>query len=132
MTQATWYLLLADAILIVHVLFIAFVVLGFFAIYAGVWLSWSWVKNLRFRIIHLVAMMFVMLESWLGAVCPLTQWEMLLRQQSGANTYQGSFVQHWLQQIVYYDAPEWVFIAAYTLFAAMIVVSWFLVPPGRH
>ena len=43
----------ADAILVVHVLFVLFVLLGVVAIYVGFWLSWSWVRNIWFRWLHL-------------------------------------------------------------------------------
>ncbi|MCU7872609.1 MAG: DUF2784 domain-containing protein [Candidatus Thiodiazotropha sp. (ex Lucinoma borealis)] len=126
------YLLAADAIIVAHVLFVAFVVLGVLAIYAGYLLSWTWVRNYWFRLIHLVGIVFVVLESWVGIICPLTTWEMHLREKAGGETYSGSFIQHWLHSILYYEAPEWVFVIVYTLFGALVLASWFIVPPRRH
>lgn len=126
------YLLAADAILVAHVLFVVFVVFGLLAIYVGYLLSWRWVRSYWFRLLHLIGIVFVVLESWLGIICPLTTWEMLLREKSGGETYSGSFIQHWLQSILYYDAPDWVFMVVYTLFAALVLASWFIVPPKRH
>ena len=124
-------MLAADAILISHVLFVAFVVLGLVAIYVGRWLAWAWVRNLRFRVLHLAAIAFVVLQSWAGAICPLTIWEMQLREAAGGATYGGSFIQYWLQALLYYQVPDWVFVSVYTAFGALVVASWFIVPPKR-
>ena len=122
-------LVLADAILVLHVSFVVFVVLGLVIIYIGYWCDWGWVRNKSFRIAHLLAIGVVVLQSWLGAICPLTIWEMKLRHMAGAATYSGSFIQHWLHTFLYYDAPDWVFIVVYSLFGAVVLLSWFLVRP---
>ena len=132
MSLDTLYLLAADTILIVHVMFVAFVVLGLVAIYAGRFLSWSWVRNLWFRLAHLAAIVVVVLQAWAGMLCPLTVWETSLRRLAGGNAYEGSFIQHWLQKLLYYDAPWAVFVIAYTLFGVIVIASWFVVPPRRH
>ncbi len=62
---------------------------------------------------------------------PLTSWEMALRAKAGEAGYEGSFIQHWLQSILYYSAPDWVFIVAYTVFGALVLASWFVVRPER-
>lgn len=129
MSQASWYMLLADTLLVVHFLFVLFVVLGLVAIYCGYVMHWRWVKNRTFRILHLAAIGIVALQSWLGLICPLTIWEMTLRDKAGGASYSGSFVQHWLQQLLYYTAPDWVFMLLYTSFGCLVLASWFLVPP---
>ena len=127
------YLLAADAVLLLHVLFVAFVVAGLLLILAGRLLSWDWVRNWWFRVIHLGAIGIVVLQAWLGVICPLTRLEMYLRDNAGDTTYAGSFVAHWLEAILYYRAPAWVFAVAYTLFAIAVVMSWVWVRPhGRH
>ncbi len=123
---------LADAILAVHVLFVCFVVFGLVAVYLGYALKWHWVRNLSFRILHLLAIAIVVAQSWFGVICPLTIWEMALRKEAGAVTYSGSFIQHWLHHLLYYTAPEWVFIVLYTSFGVLVVASWFLVRPKRN
>ena len=124
-------LLLADTILITHVLFVVFVVGGLATIYIGHFLQWQWVRNMIFRITHLIAIGIVAIQSWLGIICPLTTWEMALREKAGAETYSGSFIQHWLQNILYFSAPEWVFIVVYTVFCALVIASWFLIRPRK-
>lgn len=120
---------LADAILIVHISIVFFVVFGLVAIYLGYILKWQWVRNRIFRILHLIAIGIVVVQSWVGVICPLTVWEMKLRAEAGAETYSGSFIQHWLQNLLYYSAPEWVFIVLYTGFGSLVVASWFVVRP---
>ncbi len=129
MGSGTGFLVLADALLVLHVLFVAFVVLGLVLIYLGHFLAWRWVRNFWFRVSHLVAIAIVVLQSWLGLICPLTTWEMALRERAGDASYEGSFIQHWLQAILYYSAPEWVFILSYTVFGGLVFFSWFLIRP---
>lgn len=119
----------ADAVLLLHVLFVLFVVVGLLLIFAGRFLSWSWVRNPWFRVIHLAAVALVVLQSWLGLVCPLTNWEMTLRSRAGDAVYGGSFIAHWLGELLYYQAPPWVFAVCYSLFGLLVVLSWFRVPP---
>jgi hypothetical protein len=126
------YMLAADAVLFLHVLFVVFVVVGLILILTGKFLSWAWVHNWWFRVIHLAAIGVVVLQSWLGVICPLTKLEMLLRGKAGDTTYAGSFVSHWLEAILYYRAPAWVFAACYTAFAAIVVLSWVWVRPNRR
>lgn len=126
---STFYLLAADALLFLHVLFVAFVVFGLVLILVGRFLDWSWVRNAWFRIAHLAAIGIVVLQSWLGIICPLTIWEMALRQRAGDAVYSGTFIGHWLESILYYEAPAWVFAVCYTVFGALVVISWFWVRP---
>ena len=124
------YVWIADLILVVHVLVAAFIVLGLALILVGKVAGWSWVRNPRFRWVHLVAIAVVVLQSWLGEVCPLTTWEMALRTRGGDATYGGSFIAHWLGEILFYQAPPWLFVVAYTLFGGLVVLAWFWVRPG--
>jgi hypothetical protein len=121
----------ADVILLLHVLFVAFVVLGLVLIFVGRSLGWNWVRNPWFRLLHLIAIAVVVVQSWLRLICPLTTIEMTFRSRAGDATYAGSFMAHWLETILYYQAPPWVFMVCYTAFGAMVVASWFCVRP-RH
>ena len=129
MDSEFWYLLAADLLLFTHVLFVAFVVFGLVLILFGKLLNWSWVRNWWFRIAHLVAIIVVVLQAWLGAICPLTTLEMYLRRQAGDAVYAGTFISHWLESILYYQAPMWVFTLCYTVFGLLVVLSWFWVRP---
>ena len=118
-------MLLADAILIFHFLFVFFVVGGLPTIWIGAWLKLDFARNIWFRVIHLAAILFVVGESLFGIVCPLTIWEDNLRQLESNN----SFIQRWLHHILFYELPEGFLTIVYLLFAALIVVTFILIPP---
>jgi len=123
--------LFADVLLILHVAFVLFVVVGLVLILAGGFWRWSWIRNPWFRAGHLVAIGMVVIQAWLGLICPLTTWEMALRESAGQPTYGGSFIAHWLHRFLYFDAPPWVFTLCYTVFGALVMLSWVLIPPRR-
>ncbi|HAK53288.1 MAG TPA: DUF2784 domain-containing protein [Gammaproteobacteria bacterium] len=128
-SSSSHYLLIADAILLLHVAFVAFVVLGLAFILIGKLLTWSWVRNRWFRLIHLASIGVVVVQSWLGVLCPLTNWEITFRAKAGDAVYSGSFISHWLQSLLYYEAPAWVFVVGYTAFGILVIASWFWVGP---
>lgn len=123
------YRIAADLVLLVHAVFVAFVVLGLAAILVGKLRSWAWVRNPCFRVAHLAAIGVVVLQSWFGVICPLTKWEMALRGRAGDAVYAGAFIAHWLESILYYRAPAWIFAAAYTIFGVLVAISWYWVRP---
>ena len=125
------YLLAADSILLLHSLFVVFVIFGLLLIVAGRFRHWRWIRNPWFRALHLLAITVVTVQALLGAICPLTSLEMALRSRAGDSVYAGSFMAHWLQEILYYDLPLWAFAVCYTLFCAVVLASWYLVPPRR-
>ncbi len=125
----TFYLIAADLLLALHVLFVLFVVLSLLLIWLGKFLAWHWVRNAWFRWVHLGAIAYVVLQAWLGRICPLTLWEMELRARAGDAVYSGAFIAHWLNQLLYFEAPLWTFTVAYTLFGALVLASWFWVKP---
>ena len=129
MESRAFYSLVADAILVTHVLFAAFVVFSLILIFVGKFLSWRWVRNPWFRVTHLLGICVIVLQSWFGVICPLTIWEMDLRSKAGETIYEGSFIRHWLNELLYYQAPPWVFVIGYTTFAVLVLASWFLVRP---
>ena len=123
------YSLFADALLVTHVLFVAFVIFSLLLIFVGKFQSWLWVRNPLFRVAHLLGIGVVVLQSWFGIICPLTTWEMELRAKAGETSYEGSFIKHWLTELLYYHAPSWVFVVVYTVFGGLVLASWFLVRP---
>lgn len=125
------YSLLADAVLAFHFALVAFVVGGLVLVLVGNLRGWRWVNREGFRFAHLAAIGIVTVQAWLGATCPLTTLEMWLREQAGLGTYRESFIAHWLQQLIYYAAPLWVFTFVYTLFGLFVVATWWRFPPIR-
>jgi ABC-type cobalamin transport system permease subunit len=118
---------LADAILLIHALVVAFVVLGAAYIWIGVHYSWPGVRAPLFRYTHLGVMLFVAAQAVIGRVCPLTIWEDELRGEQPRN----SFIAYWIGRLIYYDLPPWVFAAAYLAFSGALIVTLILLPPQR-
>jgi hypothetical protein len=119
--------MLADAIVVIHVLIVLFVLGGVPLVYLGVALHWAWVRRWHWRVLHLGAIVFIASESLLGIACPLTVWEYALRGQRSTR----GFIERWLDGILFYDAPPLVFTVAYVAFAALVVVTWIAVPPRK-
>jgi len=120
---------LADAVLLVHLAVVLFVVGGLVAVFVGNGLGWRWVNTRRFRCLHLLAIGVVVVQAWLGATCPLTSLESWLRLRSGQPGYASGFIQHWVHRVLFYEAPPWVFTALYTGFGALVGVAWWRFPP---
>ena len=121
----------ADLVLLLHALFVAFVVIGLVLILIGKVCGWNWVRNPWFRLIHLVAIVLVVFQAWFGLICPLTTIEMALRSHAGDTVYSGSFISYWLERLLYYRLPPWVFAVCYTAFAVIVVASWYWIRPRR-
>ena len=128
-SEQTLYLIAADLVLLIHVLFVGFVLFGLLLTLLGGLLRWQWVRNPWFRLAHLIGIAVVVLQSWLGIICPLTTLEMALRERGGDAVYAGSFIVHWLEQLLYYQAPWWVFVVCYSIFGLLVIISWFWVRP---
>ena len=129
MNENVLFCVLSDLVLILHTLFVVFVVFGLVLILWGGFSGWRWVKNPWFRLTHLLAIGIVIAQTWLGMLCPLTILEMAFRTQAGDAAYTGSFIAHWLGVLLYYEAPWWVFTICYTVFGLVVVGSWFIVRP---
>ena len=119
--------MLADALLVVHFLIAGFIVGGLVLVWIGALARWPWVRNPWFRYLHLAAIAFVAAEALLGYACPITLWEDLLRGGARPET----FVGRWVQRLLYYNAPEWVFTALYSAWAAATLITLRFVPARR-
>ena len=83
--------LLADAVVLLHAAFVAFVA-------GGGLLVWRWP---RLAWVHLPALVWGVGVEWSGAVCPLTPLEIWLRQRAGEAGYQGDFIDHYVMPLLY-------------------------------
>ena len=117
----------ADVVLVVHFAFVAFVVGGLAAIWIGAAAGWRWVRNFRFRVLHLAAICFVAAEALLGVMCPLTVWEDALR---GRGSEMG-FIARWIRSVMFYEVEPWVFTVAYVAFATLVALTLRFIPPAR-
>jgi hypothetical protein len=82
---------LADCIVVLHLLFISFVVVG-----GSLVLRWP-----RVALVHLPAACWGAAIELSGGICPLTPLENRFRQAAGAAGYPGSFIEHYLLPIIY-------------------------------
>ena len=134
MSHSPPYQLLADLVLSLHFAIVLFVVGGLAVIVFGSRRGWRIAGALWFRLVHLAAIAVVVAQAWLGVVCPLTTLEMWLRMKARDSTYSGSFIEHWVHRLMYFDAPPWVFATAYSLFGLAVLAAWWYFPPksGRR
>ena len=128
--RAQPHALLADAVLVLHLAFVLFVIFGLLLTWIGYFAGWKFVRNPWFRGAHLLAMAVVVAESLFGVICPLTKWEMALRVKAGEDpAYAGSFVQHWVHRVMFFEISERTFTLIYVIFFVLIVLSLVVVPP---
>ena len=81
----------ADALVLVHLAFIVFVVLGGF-------LAWRW-RGVVW--LHIPCAVWGAIVEFAGWVCPLTPWEVALRRDAGQLGYEGGFIEHYIVPLIY-------------------------------
>lgn len=121
--------LLADTVLGLHLVLVAFVVGGLVAVPVGHAVGWRWVDAFWFRVVHLAIIGIVVAESWFDVTCPLTAWERGLRVHAHEVVSGRDFISDWMQRLLYIDAPPSVFVAAYTAFGLAVAATWWRWPP---
>ena len=83
--------LLADLVVLCHVLFVAFVVLGGFLAWRWRWVAWA----------HVPAALWGVMIEYAGRICPLTPLENHFRARAGLEGYRGGFVEHYVIPLLY-------------------------------
>ena len=86
-----WYRIAADLVLVVHLLFIVFVI-------AGAFLAWRWPRLIW---VAVPAMVYGALVEFAGFTCPLTTLQNYLLHRGGQRGYRGGFISHYLVQVIY-------------------------------
>ena len=118
---------IADSILVLHAIVVLFNLGALPVIWVGYFRGWAFVRNFYFRVVHLLLIAVVAAESLFGITCPLTTWEDALRSSTRAQS--NGFIAYWIHQLIFYDAPAWVFTLAYALFFLLVVFTFFWVRP---
>jgi Protein of Unknown function (DUF2784) len=118
--------LLADCIVVLHLAYAGFIILGIVAIGVGGILSWGWVRRPILRAVHAGAMGIVAVEALIGMTCPLTVWEYALRDGNGEPE---AFIPRLASRLLYYQLPPWAFTALYLGLLAGIGALWIVVRP---
>ena len=85
------YRVLADAVLVLHLAFIAFALLGGLGVLRWPRLAW----------LHLPAALWAAGISFVGWICPLTPLENRLRRTGGEAGYEGGFIDHYIAPVIY-------------------------------
>ena len=85
------YSLLADLILIVHFIFILFVICGGILAF----------KNIRWAWLHVPIFLWGSIVNLMGWVCPLTPLEVELRLRAGESIFQQGFIEHYIGNAIY-------------------------------
>jgi Protein of Unknown function (DUF2784) len=85
------YKVLADLVLLVHIAFVAFVVIGGVAVLRWPRLAW----------VHLPAVIWAVWIEYAGWICPLTPLENALRQAGGDAAYAGGFIDYYVVPVLY-------------------------------
>ncbi len=125
------YKIFADAIIVAHFLFILFMLFGFlFTVYA-IFFRQKFFDWWLFRSLHLIGILYVASLSILGKYCPLTLLENELRSRyEVSSVYSGSFIVHYLENLVYPDVNPLI-IQIPTIFIAMFTIVVFIVKPPK-
>lgn len=116
----------AYLILAVHLAIIAFNLFGLIAIPLGSRRGWAFVHAPLWRMIHAAACGAVALQAVAGRACFLTIWQDDL---AGASTAGEPLIMRWVNSIVYWPLPIWVFAVVYAVVLAYVLALLRLVPP---
>ncbi|MBV9994049.1 MAG: DUF2784 domain-containing protein [Caulobacteraceae bacterium] len=115
----------AELVLAVHLAIIGFNLFGLFAVPLGAWRGWSFVREPVWRLVHAASLAVVAVQAALGQLCFLTEWQYALNGLRGGEP----LVMRWVNGLVFWALPMWVFDAAYlAVFAYVLALLW-LVPP---
>jgi hypothetical protein len=86
-----WYRISADLVVMVHLLFVCFIVGGVFLTWRWPWIIW----------VHVPAVVYGALIEFAGFSCPLTVLENDLRVRAGEAGYSGGFIEHYVVRVIY-------------------------------
>ena len=117
-----FYWIAANLLVLLHLGFVLFVVLGGLLVARWRWLVW----------LHLPAAFWGVLVEYQGWICPLTPWEQRLRVAGGQSGYSGGFIEHYLLPVLYpgyLDRGIQILLALLVLLINLAVYSWLI---GRY
>jgi hypothetical protein len=113
----------ADLVVVAHLLFIVFAVIGGLAV-----LRWHWLA-----FVHLPVVVWATVVELMGWVCPLTPLEIALRVAAGEAGYHGGFVEHYILPIVYPAGLtreiQWL-LAALVVLVNAVIYGWLMIRSG--
>lgn len=119
----------AALILAIHLIIIGFNLFGLVAIPLGAWRGWRFVHGPRWRLLHIASLGVTALQALLGRICFLTLWQGVASEERGAAT---PLIMHWVNSLIYWPLPLWVFTLIYVLAFAYVLALLWLVPLRRR
>ncbi len=102
---------IAEWVLGVHLVIIAFNVLGLVVIPVGAWLRWRVVRVAWLRLLHLGVMAVVAGQALAGRACFLTVWQ---NELTGNRSAPAPMVAVWVDRLIYWNIPIWGFAIIYS------------------
>jgi hypothetical protein len=108
-TAETIYPLLGDLVVVIHLAFVGFVVLGGLLVIRWPDLVW----------IHLPAVLWGIIVEVSGSICPLTPLENWLRYKGGGENYHSDFIAHYLLPMLY---PQGLTRKSQIILAALVII----------
>ena len=132
MQPSQLYSLVAFTVLLVHLGVILFNLFGLVAIPLGAWRGWRFVRVFWWRALHLAILALVAVQAVLDQVCFLTAWQRALEQAAGQAASDAPFIARFVNRLIYWPLPLWVFAVGYVAVCLYALVLWTLVPPRRR
>lgn len=125
------YKIFADIIVVMHFVWILFMLWGFILTLVGFWRR-GFFERWLFRTLHLFGIVYVSLLAIMGKYCPLTIWENTLRAKYAPGlTYPGSFMIHYIEELVYPDVNPLIIQIPTISIAVFTVLVFIISPPQR-
>ena len=118
-------IIFSKIVLLFHFSIFLFITISFILIPLGYYKKWKWVKNKYFRLIHLILMGIIFIETILGFMCPLTILENFLRNNIEINNK----ITQIIHQIMYWDLPTYQFIILYLFSLLYLIFLWIFFKP---
>ena len=120
---------LAEAILGLHLVIIAFNVAGLIVIPLGAWFGWRIVRIAWLRLLHLALLAIVTAQALAGRACILTIWQ---NDLTGGPQPVPPLIMQWVDRLIYWNLPIWFFALLYVLVFLYVLALTVLVPFGRR
>jgi hypothetical protein len=125
------YRILADALMVIHFIWILFMLWGFVLTVRGLWHK-DFFERWLFRTIHLSGILLVAALALLDEYCPLTVWENNLRRHYNPDfDYPGSFIIGHIEKLVYPDVSIMVVLVPTVIMALFTLIVFIARPPSK-
>jgi hypothetical protein len=121
-------MIMVQAVLAVHVTVILFNVFGLVAVPIGAICNWRFVHIRWWRVLYLLSLAAVAAQALTGRACFLTIWQNDLTARAQPAT---PLIVRWIDQLVYWRLPIWMFAALYVLVFAYALALLWVVRPQR-